>query len=50
MLPVFVTVERLSGSRYIDPEASLSANGACALDLETKDIGGICWRWQVDVA
>ena len=47
---VLITVKALSRSRYINPEISLSANGTCALDLETKDIGRISWRWQIDVA
>lgn len=49
MFSILVTAKALSRSRYVDPEASLSANGARALDLEAEDVGGICWRWQVDV-
>ena len=48
--PVLTTAKRLSRSRYVHPKASLSANGARTLDLETKDVGGICWRWHVDIA
>ena len=48
--PVLVTGKALSRSRYVHPEASLSANGARALDLETKGVGGIGGGWQVDVA
>lgn len=50
MSSVLVTVKALSRSRYVDPEASLSADGARALDLEAEDVGGIRGRWQVDVA
>lgn len=50
MFSELVTAKVLSRSRYVHPEASLSANGAGALDLEAEDVGGIRWRWQVDVA
>lgn len=40
----------MSRSRYVHPKASLSANGARSFDLETKDVGGTRWRWQIDVA
>ena len=48
--PIVITAERLSWSRYVYPEAALPADGAGALDLETEDVGGICWGRQVDVA
>ena len=47
---VLIPAEGMASSRYVRPQASLSANGARALDLEAENVGGACWRRQVDVA
>lgn len=44
-----MSVELLALGRNVDPKTSFSTDGAGTLDLETKLVCWLGWRWKVDV-